>query len=241
MQPKLVLLACRTWKRKRPGELASSLGRVETEEIDRLAEQFFGTPGRPFSRGAYMGRNTLRVCVSREFTVFALHKSSPVVNWLRRLAAQAHAECGGPGVGAVGMCFTGGFALAMAVDERVLAPVLSQPALPAPLGARYRASIDISPADLLTVKARTQQDGLCVLGLRFTVWILVPGIAFGLFSALAVGISHRHDLGTIALAMVLIAVGLQLGYLAGTALHYVIDAARAARPRSALPMSRPAQ
>jgi hypothetical protein len=79
-----------------------------------------------------------------------------------------------------------------------------------------------------------------VLGLRFTVWILVPGIAFGLFSALAAGIAHHHELGTIALAMVLIAAGLQFGYLAGTGLHYVIDAARAARPRSAMPVSRPA-
>jgi hypothetical protein len=79
-----------------------------------------------------------------------------------------------------------------------------------------------------------------VLGLRFTVWILVPGIAFGLFSALAAGIAHRHDLGTIALTMVLIAIGLQLGYLAGTGLHYLVDAARAARPRTAVPVSRPA-
>ena len=40
----------------------------------------------------------------------------------------------GPGVGAVGMCFSGGFALAMAVDDEMLAPVLSQPSMPFPLG-----------------------------------------------------------------------------------------------------------
>ncbi len=66
----------------------------------------------------------LRSCVSREFAVFT-DRTSPVVGWLRALAAHAHAECGGPGVGAVGMCFTGGFALAMAVDAAVLAPVLA--------------------------------------------------------------------------------------------------------------------
>ena len=65
-----------------------------------------------------------------------------------------------------------------------------------------------------------------VLGLRFTVWILVPGIAFGLFSAVAVGIAHGHGLGTLALSMVLIASGLQFGYLAGTAVRYLTAAAR---------------
>jgi dienelactone hydrolase len=89
------------------------------------------------------------------------------VTWLRALAAQAHAECGGPGVGAVGMCFTGGYALAMAVEPAVLAPVLSQPGMPAPLTARKRAALGLDPADLATVKARTS-DGLCVLGLRFS-------------------------------------------------------------------------
>ena len=88
----------------------------------------FGRPGAPFN-----GRETMRslgqVCVSREFVLLA-DRTPPVVSWLRALAAQAHTECGGPGVGAVGMCFTGGFALAMAVEPAVLAPVLSQPGVP---------------------------------------------------------------------------------------------------------------
>jgi dienelactone hydrolase len=108
-----------------------------------------------------------RGCVSREFTVFALGRTSPITGYLRRLAAYAHAECGGPGVGAVGMCFTGGFALAMAVEPAVLAPVLSQPGIPAPVTARKRAALGLDPADLASVKARTS-DGLCVLGLRFS-------------------------------------------------------------------------
>src|SRR5215475_1976257 len=123
----------------------------------------FGTPGRGPS-GGYMLSSVMRVCVSREFHMFALGKSSPVVEWLRALAAKAHDECGGPGVGAVGMCYTGGFALAMAVDDRMIAPVLSQPASPAPVSATRKASIDIAPADLERVKAR----GCDVLGLRFT-------------------------------------------------------------------------
>jgi dienelactone hydrolase len=108
-----------------------------------------------------------RECVSREFTTFARGRTSPVVGWLRALGARAHEECGGPGIGAVGMCFTGGFALGMMVDERMLAPVLSQPSLPAPLGAAARAALDLEPADLAAVKQRAA-DGVCVLGLRFT-------------------------------------------------------------------------
>jgi dienelactone hydrolase len=103
--------------------------------------------------------------VSREFAILA-DRTSPVVTWLRALAAAAHRECGGPGVGAIGMCLTGGFALAMAVDPAVLAPVVSQPGLPAPVTARKRAAVGLA-ADLAAVKERTGR-GLCVLGLRFS-------------------------------------------------------------------------
>jgi len=129
----------------------------------------FGTPGRAFGTG--MRATFARACVSREFHVFAAGRTSPIVAWLRRLAELAHAECGGPGVGAVGMCFTGNYALAMAVDERMLAPVLSQPAVPVPMGARRRSDLGLSPADLAAVRDRSE---LCVLGLRFTQDPVVP-------------------------------------------------------------------
>ena len=92
-------------------------------------------------------------CISREFSVLALKKTSPVTVWLRALAAHEHERCGGPGVGAVGMCFTGGFALAMMVDDTVVAPVLSQPSLPFPVTKKHKADIGISDADLAQVKA----------------------------------------------------------------------------------------
>ncbi len=136
----------------------------------------FGTPERPVSVG-YILDSGLRACVAKEFTVFALNQTSPIVSWLRALAAQAHAQCGGRGVGAVGMCFTGGYALGMMVDERMRAPVLSQPAMPAPLGARRRASLGVSDADLQRIKARAA-GGACVLGLRFTGDPSVPAERF---------------------------------------------------------------
>jgi hypothetical protein len=46
------------------------------------------------------------ICIRREFHVWSTDRSSPIVDWLRALAAFAHAECGGRGVGAVGMCFS---------------------------------------------------------------------------------------------------------------------------------------
>ena len=125
----------------------------------------FGRPGVPFG-GRETMRSLMRVCVSREFVLLA-DRTPPVVTWLRALAARAHAECGGPGVGAVGMCFTGGFALAMAVEPAVLAPVLSQPGLPFGVTPAKRAALALDPGDLASVKARTS-EGLCVLGLRFS-------------------------------------------------------------------------
>jgi len=114
-------------------------------------------------------------CISKEFATFATGRTSPVTTWLRALAARVHEECGGPGVGVVGMCFTGGFALAMMVDDVVLAPVLSQPSLPLPLTKRHRRDLGISDADLARVKQRcTDEPDLCVLGLRFTGDRAVP-------------------------------------------------------------------
>src|SRR6202158_3307047 len=126
----------------------------------------FGEPGAEPSASTVV-RSLAPACVSREFSVWALKKTSPVTVWLRALAAREHERCGGPGVGAVGMCFTGGFALAMMVDDTVVAPVLSQPSLPFPISKRHKADIGISDADLAKVKARVA-DGACLIGLRFT-------------------------------------------------------------------------
>jgi dienelactone hydrolase len=125
----------------------------------------FGTPGRPPSP-PYLAASLARLCVAREFTTFALQQTSPIVSWLRALARHLHADVGGPGVGAVGMCFSGGFALGMMVDEIMLAPVLSQPSLPLPLGARRAADVNLSPDDAVAVADRAAR-GCRVLGLRF--------------------------------------------------------------------------
>ena len=125
-----------------------------------------GTPGRAVS-GLYGATSMIKVCVAREFTHWALQQTSPIIAWLRALAADLHASAGGPGVGAVGMCFSGGFALGMMVDEVMLAPVLSQPSLPFAIGKPARhGDLNLSPADAERVAARAAA-GCEVLGLRF--------------------------------------------------------------------------
>src|SRR5579872_3482625 len=127
----------------------------------------FGEPGRPVSTGYAVREMLVGICIRREFAVWASDRSSPIVDWLRALARQVHQECGGPGVGAVGMCFTGGFALAMMTDPSVIAPVLSQPSMPAPINARNKASIDASAEEIGIVKARLEAEDLSILALRF--------------------------------------------------------------------------
>jgi dienelactone hydrolase len=136
----------------------------------------FGTPGKPVSAPYAVGQ-LLRACVSREFAVLAARQSSPVTDWLRALCRSVHAELGGKGVGAIGMCITGNFALTLMVEPAVMAPVLSQPSLPFPIGRERRAGLHISDSDLAVVKARVAQ-GACVLGLRFTCDPLVPAERF---------------------------------------------------------------
>src|SRR5437899_844408 len=104
-----------------------------------------------------------RACVSAEFRALASNESSPVTVWLRSLARLAHGECGGPGVGAIGMCFTGNFALTMMLEPSMLAPVLSQPALP----LDDPAGLEIAPDELIAVRERLERDELTVMAYRF--------------------------------------------------------------------------
>src|SRR5690348_787564 len=104
-----------------------------------------------------------RACMSAEFRAMAANVSSPVTQWLRALARLAHSECGGPGVGAIGMCFTGNFALTMMLEPAMLAPVLSQPSLP----LNDPAGLEIAPEDIKAVRNRLEREDLTVMAYRF--------------------------------------------------------------------------
>lgn len=156
---------------------------------DRLVAQgftvfmpsLFGTPGKPAGKGYALTSILKAMCVRRTFNMWKDGVTAPVVDWLRALAAHAHQQCGGPGVGAIGMCFTGGFALAMMTEPAVVAPVLSQPSMPVP--GTGRASIDISASDLSCVRQRLAAEDLTVLGLRFKSDRMVPDERFARYRA----------------------------------------------------------
>jgi dienelactone hydrolase len=153
--------------------LVAEFGRRVAEcGLTAVLPDLFGTPGKSPS-GPHIASSFARACIDREFTILATKKTSPVTKWLRTLAAVEHARCGGVGVGAVGMCLTGGFALAMMVDPVMVAPVLSQPSLPIGITKKQKRSVGISESDLQLVKQRVA-GGACLMGLRFTGDRAVP-------------------------------------------------------------------
>jgi len=141
------------------------------------APSLFGTPGAPPMRPGALGV-MVRGCVAREFAAFATNAERPVAQYLRALARDLNEKTPGKGVGVIGQCFTGGFALAAAVDGSVLAPVLSQPSLPLPLTAKQRRDPGLSERELRVIERRAADEGLCALGLRFSEDPLVPAERF---------------------------------------------------------------
>lgn len=150
--------------------------RLAASGLTVFCPSLFGTPGSVPTRAAAVKQLFLNICIRREFSAWADGRSSPIVDWLRALARHAHAECGGPGVGAVGMCFTGGFALAMMTEPSVIAPVLSQPSLP--IRGGKSGSIDATPAEIACARRRFEDEDLSLLALRFTSDTLVPDARF---------------------------------------------------------------
>ena len=136
--------------------------RVQEAGFQVWLPSLFGDDGRPATQG-YLIKTMIRTCIRREFKALAAHRSSPVTDWLRDLAREVHGVCGGPGVGAVGMCFTGNFALNLMLEPAVVAPILSQPSLP----LTNPAGLHIEPEALKQVKARLIDESLTVRAYRF--------------------------------------------------------------------------
>ncbi|HEY1427308.1 MAG TPA: dienelactone hydrolase family protein [Caulobacteraceae bacterium] len=160
--------------------------RVAAAGMTVFCPHLFGEAGKPVRPLNAMLTMASGICIRREFAVWATDKSSPIVDWLRALARQVHAECGGRGVGAVGMCFTGNFALAMMTEPAVVAPVLSQPSLPLPMGPggkRRAVAIGASPAEVACARRRLEDEDLTMLGLRFEGDPFVSGERFDAYRA----------------------------------------------------------
>lgn len=146
------------------------------------APSLFGTPGAAAVRPGAIPV-MLKACVTKEFAAFATNADRPVAHYLRALARDLNANTPGKGVGVIGQCFTGGFALAAAVDDSVLAPVLSQPSVPIALTAAQKRDPGLSEAELKIVEQRAANDGLCLLALRFSQDRMAPGERFATLKA----------------------------------------------------------
>ncbi len=131
------------------------------------APSLFGTPGAP-AVGPGALPVLVRGCISKEFAAFATNADRPVAHYLRALARDLNSTTPGRGVGVIGQCFTGGFALAAAVDDSVLAPIMSQPSLPLALTRKHRRDPGLSEAELKVIERRASEEGLCAMGLRFS-------------------------------------------------------------------------
>ena len=145
----------------------------------RLAEYFtvympllFGKPNQPLSLPR-MAKYAAQLCISKEFYCFAKNKSSPITDWLKALCRHAKQECGGKGVGVIGMCLTGGFALSLMADDSVIAPIASQPSLPFGITSAHKKSLGISSDDLQNAKQRAK-NGVPILALRFSEDTISP-------------------------------------------------------------------
>jgi dienelactone hydrolase len=218
-------------------EVVAFADRVVALGCTAVLPHLFGIPGADAS-----AVNTARAigpaCVSKEFSAWATGRTSPVVEWCKALARHEHERSGGPGVGVVGMCFTGNFALAMAPDESVIAPVMSQPSLPLGVSAKARRALYLSDEDLGRVQARMAvEPDLCVLGLRFSHDRLVPRERFehlrealgDRFIAVEIDSSKGNPHGNPATAHSVLTMHLvdEPGHPTHDALHQVLDFLRA--------------
>lgn len=196
------------------------------------APSLFGTPGAPAVRPGAVPV-MLRGCVAKEFAGFATNADRPVAHYLRALARDLNASTPGKGVGVIGQCFTGGFALAAAVDDSVLAPVLSQPSLPLPLTPKQRRDPGLSEAELRIVERRAADEGLCALGLRFTEDPLVPAARFktlkdrlgDAFEVIEINSKkgNEHGFGRMAHSVLTLELRHQEGYPTDAALKRVVE------------------
>lgn len=137
----------------------------------------FGEDGSKFSFTS-SGREIARACIGKEFHVLAANESSPIVDKLKALARHLHEVRGGRGVGAIGMCLTGNFALAMMVDTSVVAPVLCQPSLPFAITPRLSRALHVSEEDLQAGIRRASEENVDLMGLRFTHDVMCPNARF---------------------------------------------------------------
>lgn len=107
----------------------------------------------PLERISLIG-NVVRVfCMRRELYLFAADRTSPIVDWLRVLCRSVRDTRSPQGVGVIGMCLTGNFAISLMADDSVRASVAAQPSMP----IAKQSALHMSEADVAAVKQRLDE------------------------------------------------------------------------------------
>ncbi|MGH9799452.1 MAG: dienelactone hydrolase family protein [Blastocatellia bacterium] len=164
-------------------EACLELGRIIAKEGFRVyLPLMFGKPGE---HNALL--NLVRVCLQREFNLWSKNAPSRITTSLRELSRHIHSECGGKGIGAIGMCLTGNVVISLMVDEHLMAPILSQPSLPLTFfNAEKKASLGVPAADIDAARNRN----IPVLGLKFELDPVCPKARF---ATLQQGLGENFD------------------------------------------------
>ncbi len=139
-------------------------------ETLRLSERFIDEGFRvvlphlfgPLGRVSTLGNAARVFCLRRQFHLFAKDASSPIVNWLKALCHDVRDREGVDGVGVIGMCLTGNFAISLMADDSVLAGVASQPSLP----FFDQSALHMSDEEVMLATARLDEQG-AMMALRF--------------------------------------------------------------------------
>lgn len=153
--------------------------RIAISGFSAFVPVLFGTPNAHPSQLDKIVQ-TVRVCLGKEFSCLNAHRSSPIVDWVRQLGACIYQEACAQnpnvcGIGVVGLCLTGNFALAMAADEHLLAPVVSEPALPFPVpwSPENRSALGLCETEETALRGRLQR-GMEIAAFRFEDDPIVP-------------------------------------------------------------------
>lgn len=118
------------------------------------------------------GLAAVSCCISREINMLAKGKTSRVVTPLRQLATAV----ANPHVGVIGMCATGGFALALAAFEPTRVAVAAQPSLPLPVTPGCARDLGMSPADVGSLRSRLSAGEVEICVARFSADKKSPAI-----------------------------------------------------------------
>jgi len=154
---------------------------------------FFGEPGEYSVAKGLAG--TARLCLRRELNALSADAPSEVAGWLRALCRRMLKECGGKGVGVIGMCLTGHLVISTMLDESVLVPVLCEPSVPLfAVTKKRKAAAGVPEEDLARAAQRAKQAPL--LGFRFDTDKKCPRERFQTLKGAFGGCFHGESIPT---------------------------------------------